>query len=116
MSVTIGGVSGVGVGVGVGVVVGVAVDVGVGVGEVVGVIVGVGVGVGVPPQSNPPVTPITITATIAIRIMAITIGMAFIATSLYYQNQTCTASVFFGSKLTLSTCLDLYHSFSFAFC
>ena len=100
MSVTIGGVSGVGVGVGVGVVVGVAVDVGVGVGvgEVVGVIVGVGVGVGVSPQSNPPVTPITITATIAIRIMAITIGMVFIATSLYCQHQTCTTSVVLGAN------------------
>lgn len=104
MSVTIGGMSGVGVGVGVGVVVGVpvvvgvAVNVGVGVGEVVGVIVGVGVGVGVPLRSNPPVTPITTTATIAIRIMAITIGMAFIATSFYCQYQTCIDSVVLGAN------------------
>lgn len=120
ISVTVGGVSGVGVGVGVGVVVGVTVVVGVavstGVGVGVAAGVAVGVGVGVPPQSNPPVTPITITATIAIRITAITIGMAFIATSLCCQHQNCTASVFFGSKLTVSKCLDLYHSFSFAFC
>lgn len=95
IKVTSGGVGvGEGVGVGVGVVVGVpvvvgvAVDVGVGVGVAAGV--AVGVGVGVPPRSNPPVTPITTTVIIAIRIMAITIGMAFIATSLYCQHQTCT--------------------------